>query len=73
MQAYSAHRITQPRFEKARSMRNALDRARLRRATRLFEAAPVGATTDAEALKTMSAADITASQVFAQGTATEDR
>jgi probable Rubsico expression protein CbbX len=72
MREYIAHRITQPHFANARSMRNALDRARLRQANRLFEAAMIGATTDAEALKTITAADIRASRVFAQGTATED-
>ncbi len=70
---YIARRITQPQFANARSMRNALDRARLRQANRLFEAALAGATTDAEALKTITAADIRASRVFAQGTATGDR
>ncbi len=73
MREYIAHRITQPHFANARSMRNALDRARLRQANRLFEAAMIGATTDAEALKTITAADIRASRVFTQGNATEDQ
>ena len=38
MRAYIARRRTQPRFSNARSIRNALDRARLRMANRLFEA-----------------------------------
>ena len=35
--SYIAHRRTQPHFANARSIRNALDRARLRQANRLFE------------------------------------
>ena len=35
-QEYLAHRIRQPQFANARSVRNALDRARLRQASRLF-------------------------------------
>jgi hypothetical protein len=44
-------------------MRNALDRARLRQANRLFEDAR--GPTDALALQTLSAADIRASRVLA--------
>src|SRR5438093_10195981 len=60
---YIARRIAQPHFANARSIRNALDRARLRQANRLFESArePL----DAKALSTISAEDITASRVFA--------
>lgn len=36
MRDYLERRITQPRFSNARSVRNALDRARLRQASRLF-------------------------------------
>src|SRR4051812_19577531 len=36
MQDYIEHRMRQPRFSNARSIRNALDRARLRQANRLF-------------------------------------
>ena len=59
---YIALRRTQPHFANARSIRNALDRARLRQANRLFEgsAGPL----DAEALSTISAEDIRASRVF---------
>ena len=47
----------QPHFANARSIRNALDRARLRQANRLFETA--NGPLDAEALSTISAEDIT--------------
>ena len=62
---YIAMRRTQPHFANARSIRNALDRARLRQANRLFETAtgPV----DAEALSTIRAPDIRASRVFSGG------
>jgi probable Rubsico expression protein CbbX len=60
---YIARRRSQPHFANARSIRNALDRARLRQANRLFEGAegPLGA----EALSTITAEDIRASRVFA--------
>ena len=60
---YIALRRTQPHFANARSIRNALDRARLRQANRLFEKAK--GPLDAEALSTISAEDIRASRVFA--------
>jgi len=66
---YIAARLTQPHFANARSMRNALDRARLRHASRLFEAAD--GLTDAQALQELASEDIRASRVFAaaaQGT-----
>jgi probable Rubsico expression protein CbbX len=65
MQDYVVRRMAQPRFANARSVRNALDRARLRQANRLFaarEAAPV----DRTALETISSDDIRASRVFRQ-------
>ena len=59
---YVALRRSQPHFANARSLRNALDRARLRQAVRLFDAAgPVMA----EALSTIEAEDIRSSRVFA--------
>ncbi|WP_225027202.1 CbbX protein [Xinfangfangia pollutisoli] len=68
MAAYIAARSVQPHFANARSIRNALDRARLRQANRLFSASgPV----DAEALSTIEAEDIRASRVFQGGLAHE--
>ncbi|MDQ7774899.1 MAG: CbbX protein [Paracoccus aminovorans] len=64
MAEYVALRRAQPHFANARSIRNALDRARLRQANRLFlAAAPV----DAAALSTITAADLRASRVFCGG------
>ncbi len=59
---YIALRRTQPHFANARSIRNALDRARLRQAKRLFEAR--GEALTREALITIEAEDIRASRVF---------
>ncbi len=61
---YIAKRRAQPNFANARSIRNALDRARLRQANRLFAA---GTPVTREALQTISAADIRASRVFQGG------
>jgi probable Rubsico expression protein CbbX len=61
---YIAARVLQPHFANARSMRNAIDRARLRQASRLFDGA--AGLTDALALQTLTAADIRASRVLAQ-------
>ncbi|MEX2695058.1 CbbX protein [Rhizobium mongolense] len=62
MEEYIALRRRQPHFANARSIRNALDRARLRQANRLFEtsAGPI----DAKVLSTIVAEDIKASRVF---------
>jgi probable Rubsico expression protein CbbX len=59
---YLGHRIRQPHFANARSVRNALDRARLRQASRLF--ADQDRAFTAEDLSTIDAADIRASRVF---------
>ena len=61
--SYLERRIVQPHFANARSVRNALDRARLRQASRLF--ADRDRVLDADALSTLEAADILASRVFA--------
>lgn len=63
--AYIAKRREQPHFANARSIRNALDRARLRQAMRLFETAD--GPLDAQALSTIDAPDIYASRVFTGG------
>ena len=68
MADYIHLRRQQPHFANARSIRNALDRARLRQANRLFREAMAGkATVSAEQLSTIAAEDIRASRVFAGG------
>lgn len=59
---YLELRMRQPHFANARSVRNALDRARLRQASRLFALAEVAHS--AEDLSTLNAADLRASRVF---------
>jgi probable Rubsico expression protein CbbX len=61
---YIERRQARPNFANARSIRNALDRARLRHAARLFAGA--GETLSREQLMTIEAADIRASRVFDQ-------
>jgi probable Rubsico expression protein CbbX len=63
LREYIALRRAQPHFANARSIRNALDRARLRQAKRLFETR--GAPLTRAALMTIEAEDIRASRVFA--------
>ena len=58
---YIERRMQQPNFANARSIRNALDRARLRQASRLFVRR--GAITPAD-LMTLEPADLLASRVF---------
>ena len=62
LREYITLRIPQPHFANARSIRNALDRARLRQASRLFAGMdrPVGR----DDLSTIAAADIRQSRVF---------
>jgi probable Rubsico expression protein CbbX len=67
LREYIALRIAQPHFANARSMRNALDRARLRQAGRLFARAGAGAAPDRDSLMTIAAEDIRASRVFQGG------
>ena len=63
LREYIALRLTQPHFANARSIRNALDRARLRQANRLFQGRrrPLSR----EMLAIIEAEDIRASRVFA--------
>jgi probable Rubsico expression protein CbbX len=68
MQEYIHLRKQQPHFANARSIRNALDRARLRQANRIFKLAMEGsATVTALELSTISADDLRASRVFTGG------
>jgi probable Rubsico expression protein CbbX len=59
---YIPLRMLQPHFANARSIRNALDRARLRQANRLFE--QKGRQLDRAALMTIEGDDLRASRVF---------
>ncbi len=61
---YLSLRRAQPHFANARSVRNALERARLRQASRLF--AERHAVLDEAALATLTVADFAASRVFRQ-------
>jgi len=62
---YIGRRLAQPNFANARSVRNALDRARLRQANRLFAGVGAGRmNVTAADLSTLSASDILASRVF---------
>jgi hypothetical protein len=68
MQDYILQRKQQPHFANARSIRNALDRARLRQANRLFnDAIKYKKETTAEDLSLITEADIRASRVFSGG------
>jgi probable Rubsico expression protein CbbX len=62
-EAYLKRRMYMPRFANARSVRNALDRARLRQANRLFAKGGRISKTD---LMTIEAEDILASRVFTE-------
>jgi probable Rubsico expression protein CbbX len=65
LREYIEKRRAQPHFANARSIRNALDRARLRQASRLFERK--GAAISRQELATIEEADIRASRVLKGG------
>lgn len=68
MQEYIQKRKLQPHFANARSIRNALDRARLRQANRIFnDAIKYKKDTTAADLSLITEADIRASRVFEGG------
>jgi probable Rubsico expression protein CbbX len=68
MRDYIGMRKSQPHFANARSIRNALDRARLRQANRIFEAATQpGVEASRDDLSEITAHDIRASRVFQGG------
>jgi probable Rubsico expression protein CbbX len=70
MDEYIHLRKQQPHFANARSIRNALDRARLRQANRIFRQAMEGQSeVGADELSTIRAEDILASRVFGGGLA----
>lgn len=62
MRDYLERRITQPRFSNARSVRNALDRARLRQASRLFR--DRNRELSKEDLSSLAPEDLLASRIF---------
>ncbi len=65
LREYIPRRMSQPHFANARSVRNALDRARLRQANRLF--AIVDRNVARDELMTIEGEDLRASRVFREG------
>ena len=72
LQEYIELRMNLPQFANARSIRNALDRARLRQANRLFKNSTVKKITKQDLMK-LDAEDFYASRVFTEGTLDESR
>jgi len=68
---YITLRKTQPLFSNARSIRNALDRIRLRQANRLV--ADLDRVLSAEDIMSLEAADVLASRVFSKGSRSAER
>jgi probable Rubsico expression protein CbbX len=64
LREYLELRMRRPRFAHARSVRNGLERARLRHANRIYEAARQGHAPTLAELVTIEAQDIRASRVF---------
>jgi probable Rubsico expression protein CbbX len=62
--SYLERRVQQPRFAHARSVRNAIERARLRHANRVYSAARSGHTPTRRELQRIEAPDILKSSVF---------
>jgi probable Rubsico expression protein CbbX len=69
MRAYLERRVTRPRFAHGRSVRNSIDRARLRQANRLFSD---GGVISRDELMTITPDDILKSSVFAEDREPED-
>jgi probable Rubsico expression protein CbbX len=65
---YIERRMHQPRFAHARSVRNGIERARLRHANRIYEAARAGSPTTLDDLVRIEPEDILAGRVFAAAT-----
>jgi probable Rubsico expression protein CbbX len=68
---YLELRMLQPRFAHARSVRNGIERARLRHANRVYEAARQGRPPTRDQLARIEAQDIRASSVFRQAERSE--
>jgi probable Rubsico expression protein CbbX len=64
--AYLERRVERPRFAHGRSVRNALERARLRQANRIYELARDGREPTLAELQTIEAEDILKSRVFSE-------
>jgi probable Rubsico expression protein CbbX len=65
--SYLERRMARPRFAHARSVRNAIERARLRQANRIYQSVLDGTPPSIGQLETIEASDILASSVFADG------
>jgi len=61
---YIVRRMRRPRFAHARSVRNGIERARLRHANRVYEAVRTGAEPSVDVLRRIEAQDILKSSVF---------
>lgn len=72
LQEYIELRMNLPQFANARSIRNALDRARLRQANRLFKISTIKKFTKQD-LMILDAEDFYASRVFTEGALDESR
>jgi probable Rubsico expression protein CbbX len=68
---YVIRRMGRPRFAHARSVRNGIERARLRHANRVYEAVRAGEAPSTEMLTRIEAADILKSSVFDEDQRTE--
>jgi hypothetical protein len=68
---YVIRRMGRPRFAHARSVRNGIERARLRHANRVYEAVRSGAVPTTEMLSQIEASDILKSSVFDESQANE--
>jgi probable Rubsico expression protein CbbX len=69
--AYLELRIRQPRFAHARSVRNGLERARLRHANRIYELIRDGGEPSRDALMLIEAGDVRGSRVFDEAPAAD--
>jgi probable Rubsico expression protein CbbX len=67
LEDYLTRRMSQPRFANGRSVRNALDRVRMRQAIRLYEEACLGRQLTKRDLVSLKAEDILKSRVFEGG------
>jgi AAA lid domain len=71
--SYLELRMRQPRFAHGRSVRNAIERARLRHANRIYDLARAGAEPEVGDLARIEAQDILKSSVFGEAGSSEPR